>query len=169
MNRTPANAPLLLAALILMLLPALAMAKSSDRNQAMEIESDHQSGVVDGDGSTVLSGNVALKQGTLDIKADKGEIIRKNGDLSQAIFTGSPVTMKQQLDDGSPMTAVANRVEYDLLADVVTFIGDYTVKSPKGSNSGQKMVYDLKSGNMQSGGDGSRVRTVIQPKKTGGN
>ena len=26
------------------------------------------------------------------------------------------------------------------------------------------MVYNTKSGNMQSGGDGTRVRTVIQPK-----
>lgn len=26
------------------------------------------------------------------------------------------------------------------------------------------MVYNTKTGNMQSGGDGSRVRTIIQPK-----
>ena len=39
-----------------------------------------------------------------------------------------------------------------------------TVKSPRGSNSGQKMVYNTKTGNMESGGDGTRVRTVIKPK-----
>lgn len=88
----------------------------------------------------------------------------RDGVISRVVFIGTPVTLKQQMEDGSPMTATANRIDYDMIADIVTFTGNYTVKSPKGSNSGQKMVYNLKTGNMQSGGDGSRVRTVIQPK-----
>ena len=50
----------------------------------------------------------------------------------------------------------------DLINEVVTFIGNYTIKSPRGSNSGQKLVYNLRTGNMESGGDGTRVKTVIQ-------
>ncbi|HEY0859862.1 MAG TPA: LptA/OstA family protein, partial [Pseudoxanthomonas sp.] len=60
--------------------------------------------------------------------------------------------------------ATADRVEYDMTSETITFIGNYTVKSPRGSNSGQKMVYNTKTGNMESGGDGTRVRTVIKPK-----
>jgi lipopolysaccharide export system protein LptA len=156
--------PASIVLLLLMLVPTLALAKSSDRNQSMRIESDSQTGAIQGDGSTVLSGNVVLSQGSLDIRAARGEIIRRNGDLSKAIFTGKQVQLKQQLDDGSWMDAVADRVEYDLLTETVTFIGNYTVKSPRGSNSGQRMVYNTTTGNMQSGGDGTRVRTVIQPK-----
>lgn len=160
MNR--ANASIL--ALALLLASPLALAKSTDRNQPMDIESDSQSGVVTGDGTTVLSGNVVLTQGTLSINAARGEIIRSNGELSKAIFTGKQVKMRQQLDDGSWMDAAADRIEYDLLKETVVFIGNYTISSPRGSNSGQRMVYNTKSGNMQSGGDGTRVRTVIQPK-----
>ncbi|WP_454831992.1 lipopolysaccharide transport periplasmic protein LptA [Pseudoxanthomonas wuyuanensis] len=156
--------PASIVLLLLLLVPTLALAKSSDRNQPMNIESDSQTGAVQGDGSTILSGNVVLSQGSLDIHAARGEIIRRNGDLSKAIFTGKQVQMKQQLDDGSWMDAVADRIEYDLLTETVTFIGNYTVKSPRGSNSGQRMVYNTTTGNMQSGGDGTRVRTVIQPK-----
>ncbi|WP_411832779.1 lipopolysaccharide transport periplasmic protein LptA [Pseudoxanthomonas mexicana] len=160
MNR--ANASIL--ALALLLASPLALAKSTDRNQPMDIESDSQSGVVTGDGTTVLSGNVVLTQGTLSINAARGEIIRSNGELSKAIFTGKQVKMRQQLDDGSWMDAAADRIEYDLLKETVVFIGNYTISSPRGSNSGQRMVYNTTTGGMQSGGDGSRVRTVIQPK-----
>ena len=153
-----------LVALALSLLPTAGMAKSSDRNQPMNIDSGAQSGSVDGTGTTVLSGGVIVQQGTLDIRSDRGEIVMRDNEISRVIFTGSPATLKQQMDDGSPMTASANRVDYDMINDVVTFTGNYTVESPKGSNSGQKMVYNLKSGNMQSGGDGTRVKTVIQPK-----
>jgi len=160
MNPVPASA----LALVLLLAAPLALAKSSDRNQPMDVESDAQSGIVTGDGTTVLTGNVVLTQGTLAINAARGEIIRSGGELSKAIFTGKQVKMKQQLDDGSWMDAAADRIEYDLLKETVTFIGNYTIKSPRGSNSGQRMVYNTTTGNMQSGGDGSRVRTVIQPK-----
>ena len=156
-----------LVALALLLLPAAGMAKSADRNQPMNIDAGAQSGSVDGTGTTVLSGGVIVQQGTLDIRSDRGEIVMRDNEISRVIFTGSPATLKQQMDDGSPMTASANRVDYDMINDVVTFTGNYTVKSPKGSNSGQKMVYNLKTGNMQSGGDGTRVKTVIQPKSAG--
>ena len=35
---------------------------------------------------------------------------------------------------------------------------------PRGSNSGQRMVYNTKTGSVKSGGDGTRVKTVIQPR-----
>ncbi|KAF1718514.1 lipopolysaccharide transport periplasmic protein LptA [Pseudoxanthomonas yeongjuensis] len=159
--------PSLRASLIVILaasLPALTWAKSSDRNQAMNIDAGGQSGTIEGSGTTVLSGGVIVQQGTLDVRSDRGEITMRDNEIARVVFTGSPATLKQQMEDGSPMTATANRIDYDTINEVVTFTGNYTVKSPKGSNSGQKMVYNLKTGNMQSGGDGTRVKTVIQPK-----
>ena len=153
-----------LVLLALLIAPTLAMAKSSDRNQPTSIDAGKQTGSLEGSGTTVLSGGVSVQQGTLDIRSDRGEIIMRDNEISRVVFTGTPATMKQQMEDGSPMTATANRIDYDMANEVVTFTGNYTVKSPKGSNSGQKMVYNLRSGNMESGGDGTRVRTVIQPK-----
>ena len=159
------NRALLASAALLLLLPvADVVAKSSDRNQAMTIDSGSQSGNMEGNGKTVLGGGVVVTQGTLEIRSAAAEIYMADGEVSRSVFTGKHVKMKQQMDDGTWMDAQADRVEYDMKTETITFIGNYTVKSDRGSNSGQRMVYNTKSGNMQSGGDGSRVRTVIQPK-----
>jgi len=159
------NRALLASAALLLLLPvADVVAKSSDRNQAMTIDSGSQSGNMEGNGKTVLGGGVVVTQGTLEIRSAAAEIYMSDGEVSRSVFTGKQVKMKQQMDDGTWMDAQADRVEYDMKTETITFIGNYTVKSDRGSNSGQRMVYNTKSGNMQSGGDGTRVRTVIQPK-----
>ena len=159
------NRALLASAALLLLLPvADVVAKSSDRNQAMTIDSGSQSGNMEGNGKTVLGGGVVVTKGTLEIRSAAAEIYMADGEVSRSVFTGKQVKMKQQMDDGTWMDAQADRVEYDMKTETITFIGNYTVKSDRGSNSGQRMVYNTKSGNMQSGGDGTRVRTVIQPK-----
>ena len=159
------NRALLASAALLLLLPvADVVAKSSDRNQAMTIDSGSQSGNMEGNGKTVLGGGVVVTQGTLEIRSAAAEIYMADGEVSRSVFTGKQVKMKQQMDDGTWMDAQADRVEYDMKTETITFIGNYTVKSDRGSNSGQRMVYNTKTGNMQSGGDGTRVRTVIQPK-----
>ena len=162
MPRNPA-AKVLLAAFLTTIV-AGAWAKSSDRNQDMTIDSGHQSGSFQGDGKTVLTGGVSVTQGTLQINSSAADIYVANGEITRAIFTGKQVKMKQQMDDGSWMDASADRVEYDMKSEIITFIGNYTVTSARGSNRGQKMVYDTKSGNIESGGDGSRVTTVIKAK-----
>jgi lipopolysaccharide export system protein LptA len=141
-----------------------ALAKSSDRNQPMDITSGGQDGNFGDNAITRMWDGVEVKQGTLEIQADKGEIHSKDGEISRAVFTGKQARMKQVNDDGTPIDAVADRIDYDVVNDVVTLTGNYTIKSPKGSNAGQKIVYNTRTGNMQSGGDGTRVHTVIQPK-----
>ncbi|HEY0915057.1 MAG TPA: lipopolysaccharide transport periplasmic protein LptA [Solimonas sp.] len=159
------NRVLLASAALLLLLPAAgAAAKSTDRNQAMSIDAGGQSGNLDGDGKTLLSGGVVVTQGSLEIRSSAAEIYMAGGEISRSVFTGKQVKMKQQMDNGSWMDALADRVEYDMKTETITFIGNYTVKSDRGSNSGQRMVYNTKTGNMQAGGDGSRIKTVIPPK-----
>lgn len=153
-----------LLASVLLLAPPLVWAKASDRNQPMHLDAGHQIGTMEGTGKYVLSNGVIVTQGSLDIRSNEGVVNMKNGEVVSVTFTGSPVTLKQLMEDGSLMTATANRIDYDLINEIITFTGNYTVKSPKGSNSGQKLVYNLRTGNMESGGDGTRVRTVIQPK-----
>ena len=152
----------------LLLAPSVVLAKSSDRNQPMSLDAGHQVGSLDGNGTITMSGGVIVQQGSLDIRSQTGVVTMKNDEITRVVFTGAPVTLKQQMEDGSMMNATANRIEYDLVNEIVTFIGNYTVKTPKGSNSGQKLVYNLRTGNMESGGDGTRVKTVIQPRSAAG-
>ncbi|HBK44912.1 MAG TPA: lipopolysaccharide transport periplasmic protein LptA [Xanthomonadaceae bacterium] len=151
--------------LIALLVPALALAKTSDRNQPMSLESNsNDCNLTDDDGKCRFTGDVVIVQGTLEIHADVADVYRKNGEVDRVVMSGRQATMKQQMDDGSPMDAQADNIEYRVNDDTVVLTGNYSVKSPKGSNAGQRMVYNTKTGNMQSGGDGTRVRTVIQPK-----
>ncbi|HET6397403.1 MAG TPA: lipopolysaccharide transport periplasmic protein LptA [Pseudoxanthomonas sp.] len=152
------------------LLPAAqAAAKSSDRNQPMELDADGSDcNLADVNGKCVFTGNVVIVQGTLDIRAARAEVLRRNGEIEQVILTGRQVSMKQEMDDGTTMNARADRIVYEPRREVLTLTGNYQVESPRGSNSGQRMVYNMASGQMQSGGDGTRVRTVIQPRKQAG-
>lgn len=148
-----------------LLLPALAMAKTSDRNQPMAIDSNaNDCNMLDDSGKCRFSGNVVITQGTLEIHADTADIFQKNGQTDRVVLTGKQATLKQQMDDGAMMNGQADNIEYQVANEVIVLTGNYKVDSPKGTNAGQRMVYNTKTGNMQSGGDGSRVRTIIQPK-----
>jgi len=155
-------APTLLLATLL--IPALAWGKAADRNQPMSIDAGGQSGALNGAGKTVLSGGVIIIQGTLELRSNDAELYMADGEIVRAVFTGKQAHMKQQLDDGTWMNATSDRIDYDIPSDTLTLTGNYKVESERGSNAGQRMVYNMRSGDMQSGGDGTRVRTVIQPK-----
>jgi len=158
----PADAILLLAMLSL---AGSAFARTSDRNQPMDAESDQNSCILSDAGQCVMTGNVRITQGSLDITAAKAVIYRANGDISRAVLTGGPAVLKQQMDDGTPMTAHAGNVDYNLRTEIVVFTGDVQLDQPRGSMSGQRVVYNLKTGAIDSGGEGNgRVKMRILPK-----
>jgi lipopolysaccharide export system protein LptA len=69
------------------------------------------------------------------------------------------------MDDGTPMTARAGTVDYDLKGETAVFTGDVEITQPRGSMNGARVVYNLKTGNIESGGEGKgRVRMHILPK-----
>lgn len=154
--------PILLAAL---LAPGTAWSKESDRNQPMSIDADHSEGNMAADNGTLrFNGNVVIVQGTLEIHADRADVIQKGGRTERVLLTGKQATLKQQMDDGSWMNARADQLDYNVDSEVIVLTGNYNIESDRGSNAGQRMVYNTRSGQMQSGGDGTRVRTVLQPK-----
>jgi lipopolysaccharide export system protein LptA len=151
-----------------LMVPAVGVqAKTSDRNQEMTIDAGAQSGTLVGDGVTTLSGGVTITQGTLDIRSAQADIHMKDGEAVRAVFTGKQAKMKQQLDDGTWMEAQADKIDYDIKKEIIVLTGNYTVKSAQGTNSGGTMTYNTATGQMNSGGDGQRVRTVIPPKNKG--
>lgn len=154
----------LAAAVLALAFAGIAVARDADRNQPMNIESDRQEGTLDGNSVNILTGNVTITQGSLDIRASRADIHQRGGDVVRAVLTGNQAVLKQQMDDGSPMTAKADRIDYDMTADVIVLTGNYTVTTPRGSTSGQRLTYNLKSGRVESGGDSGRVRMTIQPK-----
>jgi len=143
-------------------------ARSSDRNKPMDIYAGHQTGVFSSDAVNHLSGGVHITQGTLDITSQSAKVTLVDGEAVRAVFTGS-VVLKQQMDDGTPMTAKAASVDYDLRTEVVVFTGNVSITQPRGSMSGDRVVYNLKTGGVESGGEGNgRVHMRILPKAARG-
>ena len=165
----PLLAGMLLAVLAAALPVAGALARSSDRQKPMDIEAGRQSGTLTGDSVNQLSGGVHITQGSLDITSNGATITLAGGDPTRAVFTGGPVSLKQELDDGTPMSARADNVDYNLKTEIVVFTGNVSITNPRGSLSGQRVVYNLKTGNVESGGEGSgKVKVRILPKSAQG-
>lgn len=146
------------------LLPFALQAKSSDRNAPMDVEADRTDATLDDNSESILTGNVRITQGTLDVGADRAVIHRKNGDISQVVLTGAPATLKQLSDINEPMNARASQIVYTLSSDVVLLTGGVVIEQPRGNLRGETIKYDLKSGRVEGGGDGKRVQMRIMPK-----
>jgi lipopolysaccharide export system protein LptA len=154
------------AGMLLMLAAPGAWARSSDRSQPMDIDAGNSSGALDDRTPTVLSQGVNITQGSLKIEASTATITTRGGDPVRAVLTGGPVKLSQQLDDGTPMTATSGRVDYDLTTEVVVFTDNVKIQQPRGSLSGPRVVYNMKTGMVNSSSDSTgRVRMTIQPRR----
>ncbi|UNP30765.1 lipopolysaccharide transport periplasmic protein LptA [Lysobacter gummosus] len=166
MKRKPANHLPALCLAALLMAPAVGVqARSSDRNQPLDADADQSSCQVSNDaGPCVLTGNVKIVQGTLVINAAKADIKRSNGDISFVTLTGSQVTLKQELDDGKPFNGRANKIDYDMPKDTVTLTGNAFVDNAGQTITSGRIVYNTKTGQVDSGGVGSRVSIRMPPK-----
>lgn len=143
-----------------------AFARSTDRNQPLDVESDSNDCSIADDGPCTFLGNVHLVQGTLDVHAARADVQRGGGDIKRVVLTGSPVTLTQQLDNGSTLNAHSAKVDYDMTTDTVVFTGNAVIDQPgRGNIEGARIAYNMKTGQVQSGGDGGgRVKMRILPK-----
>ncbi len=145
-------------------LSTTALAKSSDRNQPMDVQADSTNAVMEDNSDSTLNGNVVITQGTLEIKSDRAIIHRRDGDIDKVTLTGGPVVMKQVNDSGEPMNARASTIVYTLSSDLILLSGNVVIEQPRGSMRGENVKYDLKTGRLDGGGDGNRVSMRIMPK-----
>ena len=141
-----------------------AQAKTTDRNAPMDISADKTDAVLTDDSDSTLTGNVLITQGSMEITADRAVIHRRGGEITEVELTGAPATLKQVADNGEPMNARAGRIVYTLSADVVVLTGSVAIEQPRGNLRGETIKYDLKTGRLDGGGDGSRVQMRILPK-----
>ncbi len=164
MTRTTAKLVLAVAAVCF---AHAAVAKSSDRRQTMRVQADRSDCVVTDGGPCVLTGNVHIVQGSLVIEAARADIRQGDGDIQSARLTGSPVKLRQEMDNGGTMNATAAQVDYDLRQDTVVFTGGAVVQQPgRGSIAGERIVYNMRTGQVQGGGgsEGGRVTLTFEPR-----
>jgi lipopolysaccharide export system protein LptA len=140
------------------------LAKSTDRSQPMDIDADRTDALLGDNAVSVLEGNVKIRQGSLEVDADRAEVHRRAGDIDRIVLTGAPARLRQVSDTGEPMDARASQVTYTLASEVMVLTGGVVIEQPRGNLRGETIKYNVDTGRLDGGGDGQRVSLRILPK-----
>ncbi len=148
--------------------PLSAWAASSDRKQALEVESDRKHTDYPA-GTAVYEGKVIIRQGRMLIHADKAILTLREGQLDRLQLEGKPVTYQDVDEQGLPLSGQALHMNYQVnskTGDVLTLSQQARIERNKDSLSSERIIYNLKSEVMDAGaGNGDRVRMILQPRQ----
>lgn len=158
------------AALSLLLASAPAFALQSDSKQPIQIEAD-QGSLDQAKQVTHFSGNVIIKQGTLNLRAANVRVSRNDKGEQFMAADGSPVKFSQTLDDNQGVVnGQANNAEYSSATGIVKLTGNAKVQRGGDVATGNAISYNTKTevytvlgGNATGSKNNPRVHIVIQP------
>lgn len=143
-----------------------AVALKADRLQPMDIQADSLETRID-EGRATLTGNVRITQGSMTVGAARAVVSQDDRQqVTRAVLEGAPATLGQDLDDGGRLDARARVIDYDVARGVVLLNGAVEIDQPRGSLRGERITYDLNTGQLTGGGEGvpGRVSLRINPK-----
>jgi len=157
---------LLLVLALGLALASSAHARSDDRNHPLTADSDRNDCIIEDGAPCMLVGNVHIRQGSLDIRAERADLRLAEGEVRSVLLTGAPVQMTQQTDSGGTVNADAQEVHYDLTTEIITLTKQAQVQQPgRSSIAGERIVYNARTHQVQGGGEGSgRVRLQFEPQ-----
>ncbi len=165
MKRLPLNFLTCLLTTACLLVTNSAYALKSDSDQPIYIDSDSQHLDMKSNRVT-FSGDVKLRQGSININADKVIVIRnpKNDALQEIEGYGKPATFSQLTDDGKTLSGQAQELYYNVSSDKLTMITEAVLSQDESTIKGKKITYQIGSQKLTANsGDGERVKTVLQP------
>jgi lipopolysaccharide export system protein LptA len=126
------------------MLPAIAWALTSDREQPISIEADHAQ-LDDKTGVTQYKGNAILTQGTLKIE---GDIITfyygEDKQITKAVAQGKRAKYQQVHKPGEkPVKAKALQMEYRAKEQKIYLLGDAHIWQNGNESTGNSIEYDI--------------------------
>lgn len=153
-----------LLALSIIFFAAQAMALSSDRLKAITVSSDSAERD-EAKGTTTYAGNVVMKQGSMQINAEKVVIYNTKNKVTKIIATGEPARYQQKPTKKEGLVvAQANTLEYNIRAETLRLIDAAMLQQEGTSLSGSFINYDVKKSVVKAGGsadENQRVHMVI--------
>ncbi|ABU72576.1 MULTISPECIES: lipopolysaccharide transport periplasmic protein LptA [Vibrio] len=159
--------PLHLSLLALVLAAPQALALKSDTQQPVYINSDTQQ--VDMQSNQVtFKGNVSLKQGSINIDADRVVVTRdpKTESIKQIQAFGKPATFSQLMDDGKTLSGQANELDYRISTDELTMKGQAQLKQDGNTIQSSSIRYQIGQQKLVAdSSDNERVTTILQPNQ----
>lgn len=142
-----------------------ALALTTDTEQPIYIDSDSQNLDMKSHQVT-FSGDVKLKQGSINIHADKVIVTRNtsNDALEQIDAFGDPATFSQLTDEGKTLKGQAQELHYNVAEDQLVMVTDAELAQDESLIRGNTITYKISSQKlMADGGENERVTTVLQP------
>lgn len=116
---------------------------------------------------SIYTDNVEIRQGSLNIKADRLEINATAGKGNEIfIATGSPVQYRQILDGDLPVTASAAEIRYDLASRTLTLSGNAELSQSGSQVQAAVIRYNIETQQIsaESGEQKKRVTTIFTPE-----
>src|SRR6056297_502139 len=114
-------------------------------------------------GVTRFSDNVSIQRGAMLVDADEGVVHQADGRITLVELFGSPTTWRDRLDDGSIVEGRAERIEFEVVENVVTLTGNARLRHEQGEFTGDQLVYDLDTESLSGRGtDGNQARVVLE-------
>ncbi len=113
--------------------------------------------------------DVVATQGSMELHADKAEIIRNsNGELKEIKAYGKPTTFKQLQESGKVIHSQSSVIEYHPDRNLLVLIGRATIWQENSHVDGERIEYNtvtkqLKATNNNS--QGGRVQSTFIPKE----
>lgn len=157
-----------LSLLMSLLVTGSAFSLESDSEQPIYIDSDTQHLDMKSNRVT-FTGDVKLKQGSININADKIIVIRNPADdtLQEIEGYGEPATFSQLTDEGKTLSGQAKELYYKVSTDQLTMVNDAVLSQDESTIRGNKITYNIESQKLSAdSGEGTRVKTVLQPVQT---
>lgn len=156
----------IVALLLISITPFSLLALSSDRDQPIHIEADNLQ-IDDNRNISIYQGNVAMQQGSLEIKADRIILhFDKDKNLQWIEISGAPATYNQLNAKQEPIAGSALKMNYYEDKSVMELIGNARFKSNQDTIESETITINTETEAMQAGDPQgkSRVRMLIQPK-----
>ena len=150
----------------------LAIASSEDTRQPITIEADRA--VLDEKKQTsIYTGNVILKQGGIEVKADVITVYSREGRLQRVIAEGDPVHYQQQQEKNDDIRGASQRMEYESENNRVLLLGGAELWQGGNRFSGKRIQYDPEQEKVIATGDpdstendAQRVQITLQPQSS---
>ncbi len=164
----PADTARLVCAVLLLYLPASVLALSSDRDQPIYIEAD-SAVLMEKEGLSTYTGNVAIRQGTLELHGDHMTVYNSDSNIDRIILTGSPATIVQRLEGSDKnLHAEAGQMEYHAANERIILTGAARIWQADGKEfRSEKIIYNIRTNTVNAGDStsGERVHITLQPKQ----
>ncbi|QMV13208.1 lipopolysaccharide transport periplasmic protein LptA [Vibrio spartinae] len=145
-----------------------ALALSTDTEQPVYIDSDSQQLDLKSNQVTFV-GNVTLKQGSINIHADKLIVTRnpQDGQIETIQGFGNLATFSQLTDEGKTLYGEAKKLNYQMAADQLTMTDKAMLSQDDSVIHSTKIRYKISAQKLIADGNSNeRVSTVLQPQAT---